>query len=114
MTRRNLSFSLLAAALATAVAAAAAAGHARPHKGASTPRLPPPASFSTRIDNRWFPLRPGTRYVYTGVKDRKPARELVTGTDRTRTIEEVPCGAGRNRLYLRVWVEGRPTDVFRQ
>jgi hypothetical protein len=114
MTRRNLSFSILAAALATAVGAAAAAGHARPHEGTPTPPLPPPASFSSRIDNQWFPLRPGTRYVYTGVKDRKAARDLVTVTHKTRTIEGVPCVAVRDRLYLRGRLEERTTDWYSQ
>jgi hypothetical protein len=114
MTRRNLSFCILAAALAASVGAAAAAGHARPNKGAPTPPLPPPASFSTRVDNPWFPLRPGTRYVYTGVKDRRPARDLVTVTHRRKTIEGVPCVAVRDRLYLGGRLEERTTDWYSQ
>ena len=27
-------------------------------------------TFSAHVTNPWFPLQPGSRYVYTGVKDR--------------------------------------------
>jgi len=30
--------------------------------------------FSAHVDNPWFPLRPGTVYVYRGVKDGERAR----------------------------------------
>ena len=46
--------------------------------------------FSARVDNPWFPLKPGTRYVYTGVKDGKPSRDVVTVTHRTKTIDGRP------------------------
>ena len=44
---------------------------------ARIPPMPPASSFSARVDNVWFPLLPGSRYVYTGVKDAKPARDVV-------------------------------------
>jgi len=45
--------------------------------------LPPAASFTARVDNPWFPLLPGSRYLYTGVKDGKPSRDVVTVTHGT-------------------------------
>jgi hypothetical protein len=35
-------------------------------------------AFSAHVTNPWFPLRPGDRYVYAGVKDGKRARDVVT------------------------------------
>jgi hypothetical protein len=46
-------------------------------------------SFVRRVDNPWFPLVPGTVYVYTGVKDGKSSRDVVTVTHRTRQISGV-------------------------
>ena len=60
---------------------------------ARIPPLPPASSFSARVDNVWFPLRPGSRYIYTGVKDAKPASSVIgltrasltaAATERTR------------------------------
>jgi hypothetical protein len=76
--------------------------------------MPPASSFSARVDNPWFPLRPGTRYVYTGVKDGKPSRDVVTVTHRTRTIAGIPCVAVEDRLYLRGKLEERTTDWYSQ
>jgi hypothetical protein len=76
--------------------------------------MPPASTFSARVDNPWFPLRPGTRYVYTGVKDGKPSRDVVTVTRRTRTIAGVPCVAVDDRLYLRGRLGERTTDWYSQ
>ena len=81
---------------------------------ARIPPLPPASSFSARVDNVWFPLRPGSRYIYTGVKDAKPARDVVLVTHRTRRIDGVPCVAVSDRLYLRGRLEERTTDWYSQ
>jgi hypothetical protein len=89
--------------------ATAAATHA-----ARVPPRPPASSFSARVDNVWFPLRPGSRYVYTGVKDAKQSRDVVLVTHRTRRIQGVPCVAVSDRLYLRGRLEERTTDWYSQ
>lgn len=75
---------------------------------------PPTASFSAHVDNPWFPLTPGTRYVYTGVKDAQPSRDVVTVTHRTKTIDGVPCVVVDDRLYLRHRLAERTIDWYTQ
>jgi hypothetical protein len=73
-----------------------------------------PGPFSARVDNPWFPLTPGTTYVYRGVKDGEPARDVVTVTHQTRTIIGAPCVAVSDRLYLSGRLEERTTDWYSQ
>jgi len=73
-----------------------------------------PARFSSRIDNQWFPLKPGSRYVYTGIKDGKPSRDVVTVTHQRKTIEGIACVVVQDRLYLRGRLEERTTDWYSQ
>jgi hypothetical protein len=78
------------------------------------PPLPPPSSFSARVDNPWFPLLPGTRWVYTGVKDGRPSRDVVTVRHGATTIDGVPCVAVDDRLYLAGRLGERTTDWYSQ
>jgi hypothetical protein len=66
------------------------------------------------VTNPWFPLTPGTTYVYQGVKDGKPSRELLTVTHRTKTIAGAPCAVVEDRLYLSGKLEERTTDWYTQ
>jgi hypothetical protein len=66
------------------------------------------------VDNPWFPLRPGTVYVYRGVKDGKAARDVVTVTHRTVEIDGAPCVVVKDRLYLEGRLEERTTDWYTQ
>ena len=75
---------------------------------------PPASSFSARVDNPWFPLLPGTRYVYSGVKDGKRAVDVVLVTHATRTIDGVPCVSVDDRLTLGGHLEERTTDWYSQ
>ncbi len=75
--------------------------------------LGPPA-YSARVDNPWFPLRPGTVYVYRGVKDGQAARDVVTVTHRIKTIEGAPCVVVKDRLFLDGTLEERTTDWYSQ
>ena len=100
------------ATLAAGVVAFVPAG--KSEAGTVTPPLPPASSFTARVDNQWFPLKPGTRYVYTGVKDGKPSRDVVTVTHRTRTIKGVPCVAVEDLLYVRGKLGERTSDWYSQ
>jgi hypothetical protein len=84
---------------------------------ASAPAAPPaflPSAFVDRVDNPWFPLRPGTVFVYRGVKDGQPSRDVVRVTGRTRSIAGVRATEVRDRLYLRGRLEERTTDWYAQ
>jgi hypothetical protein len=68
--------------------------------------IPAPSQFVQRVDNPWFPLTPGSVYVYRGAMDGKSARSVVKVTYRTKTILGVVCVGVENRLYL----GGRPAE----
>jgi hypothetical protein len=93
-------------------AASVPATHGRSARGA--PVRPPASQFSAVINNQWFPLKPGTRYVYTGVKDGKPSRDVVSVTRRTKTIQGVPCVVVEDRLYVRGRLHERTSDWYSQ
>ena len=92
----------LLAALVLALAPGAAAATFRP------------GSFVPRVDNEWFPLRPGTTWVYRGVKDGKRSRDVVTVTHASRTILGVRATAVHDDLYLAGRLEERTTDWYAQ
>jgi hypothetical protein len=107
MTKRTLFLCTVAIAASGAVTGQTLAGA----RGAAPP--PPPASdFSARVDNPWYPLTPGTRYVYVGVKDGRAARDVVTVTHRTKAIQGVPCVVVDDRLYLAGRLAERTTDWY--
>jgi len=73
-----------------------------------------PSRFVQRVDNPWFPLRPGTTLVYRGVKDGKPSRDVVTVTGATTVIDGVRCTTVKDVLYLKGKLEERTTDWYAQ
>jgi hypothetical protein len=68
-------------------------------------RKPPakldPKRFTTRIDNPWFPITPGARWVYRETEDGATQRVEVKVTDRTKLIAGV-----RARVVHDVVTEG--------
>jgi hypothetical protein len=65
------------------------------------PPLPAPSEFAPRVDNPWFPLRPGTTLIYGGRKDGAPTREQVAVFTETKTILGVRATAVSDKLYAR-------------
>ena len=84
--------------------------------GASLPSSGPPnpSDFSARVNNPWFPLKPGTTYIYRGIKDGQPSRDVMTVSHQTKRIEGVPCVVVRDLLYLNGRLEERTTDWYTQ
>jgi len=73
-----------------------------------------PSQFGATVDNPWFPLKPGTTFVYEGVKDGKPSRDVYTVTDRIKTIIGVPCVVVHDTLYLAGKVGEETFDYYSQ
>src|SRR5215213_3685690 len=87
--------------IAAVAAPGAAVAEARP--------TPPPASLTTRITNPWWPMRPGTRWIY---RETDPSgtrqRVVVTVTNRTKRI----AGGATARVVHDVATEaGKPVEV---
>ena len=82
--------------------------------GASASGGANPGRFSTRIDNPWFPLAPGTVYVYTGSEGGKRTRDVVTVTNRTITIEGVRCRVVRDLVYTNGRLTEPTSDYYAQ
>lgn len=69
-----------------------------------------PADFVARVTNPYFPLRPGTRWVY-----RSPDSETrVSVTDKTRRILGVKCTVVRDTVFVDGKVEEDTYDYFAQ
>lgn len=77
---------LAATALCSAAAGAAAQDAAAALPQGSEPVTLDPRAFTPTIDNPWWPMAPGTRWVYREVEGRDVKRVVVTVTDRTRRI----------------------------
>ena len=90
--------------------AAAGVGIALPHAAPAAK----PREFVARVDNPWFPLTPGTKFVYRGVKDGEPSRDVVTVTHRTKTIQGVRCTVVSDLLYARGRLAERTADWYAQ
>ncbi len=77
--------------LALSLVSAAAVVLAATSAASPAPARFNPSNFAhpTRIDNEWFPLVPGMRFVYTGAVGRAKRiarREVFTVTDLTKTV----------------------------
>lgn len=109
---RAVPVALLAAAAATAVGSSGAStsstGGCRIPRGSESVRLDP-ADFRTRIDNQWWPMRPGSRWVYRET-DAEGTRQrvTVTVTKRSKVIAN-----GVRALVVRdvVTEDGEPVEV---
>ena len=102
---------VLAAAIGVSAAAcssnrspepSASAGASASAGPSSSPAYRPhidPADFQAVVDNPWFPLKPGTVWVYKGSKDGEPVREVVAVTDGKQKIDGVPCVVVHDQLF---------------
>jgi|SRR5215210_488140 len=59
-----------------------------------------PANFTTNVDNKYFPLKPGTTYVYEGKTKEGTERNEVAVTSDTRRVMGVECVVIRDKVFL--------------
>jgi hypothetical protein len=71
-------------------------------------------SFDARVDNPWFPLAPGTTYVYKGSEDGKATRDVLAVTRHTKLVDGARCVVVHDRLYRRGRLAERTTDFYSQ
>jgi hypothetical protein len=104
---RSLRSVLAISAVAALVCVACGSAESR------TPRAAP-TTFVRGVDNPWFPLKPGTTFIYKGAKDGLHGRDVVTVANRTTRIRGVRCTAVEDRLYLNGRLAERTTDWYAQ
>jgi hypothetical protein len=87
MTKRRTIAAVTAGVALTAAAAAAGTGQDDRLPQGAEPVALDPREFTTRVDNPWWPMRPGARWVYRETEpDGTRQRIVVTVTGRTRRI----------------------------
>jgi hypothetical protein len=92
---------LLSALVSVLVLAVLTAGCGGSSEKADKPYAPniDPADFVSEIDNKYFPLKPGTTFVYAGNAE----RDEMTVTSNTKQIMGVECVVVNDRL----WEDGK-------
>ena len=105
----------IAAALVGATGLAAGVTASTASSSPSGLQRPPAAAFTHgRVDNQWFPLRPGTRMVYTGTKDGKRAVDVFYVMRQTKKIQGVTCRVVHDKLRLDGVLVERTFDWYAQ
>jgi len=91
----------------TAAAATTSASDLAPIHGTYAPKINP-ADFVATIDNRYFPLLPGTAFHYKGVAEdgKTPQTDDMVVTSKTKTILGVTCTVVRDTVSSR----GKPIE----
>jgi hypothetical protein len=95
--------------------------HAAVYRGSSPTRVEPrpapkydPSKFTPRVDNAWYPLKPGIAYIYRGTEGARRARDVLRVTDRVATIAGARCRVVKDKVYLNGRLEERTTDYYTQ
>lgn len=57
-----------------------------------------PANFAVRVDNAYFPLKPGTSFYFEGVSDRVAQTDDVVVTRKTKIVLGVKCTVVRDTV----------------
>jgi hypothetical protein len=73
-----------------------------------------PRHFGPKVNNPWFPLRPGTTYIYSGIKDGARAIDIFAPSHKTRIIDGVRTRVVNDRLLLNGVLSERTLDYYAQ
>ena len=107
----------IAAAASLALAGAALTGVASGATAAKGLPVPKASHFghkSNLVTNSWFPLARGSVYVYVGQKDGEQARDVMTVTQKTKSITGIRAAVVNDRLFLNGQLAERTTDWYAQ
>ena len=66
-------------------------------KTAYSPHIDP-ANFTTKIDNKYFPLKPGTTFVYEGKMEGATERDEMAVTHDTKRVMGVECVVASDKV----------------
>ncbi len=122
MNRRHI---LALAALAAIIPLASGSGFAQTTTTGATSRpvkidLPPynpvidPTKFSAKITNKYYPLTPGTVFIYEGTRDGVARRAEHTVTSETRNIMGVDCIVVRDVAVSNSEIVEKTVDWYAQ
>jgi hypothetical protein len=106
--RHAVAVALLALIVLVAAAAGSAAAPRPPRwilRGPYAPSVDP-AHFVATVDNRYFPLEPGTGFHYRGVADETPQTDDMVVTHRIKHVLGVRCTVVRDTVSE----HGRPVE----
>ncbi|HYX78615.1 MAG TPA: hypothetical protein VE727_04570 [Solirubrobacterales bacterium] len=111
-SRPALALAGAAAVLTAAIGAAGPAGAAgsttiRSGAGPGWPKTLHPSDFVRRVDNPWFPLKPGSKWRYRGREGHSRFRDKMRVTHRTKRIEGVRATVVHDVVLKR----GKPREV---
>lgn len=103
-------------ALVVAMVALAASRSSSSAARAATPIpvLPSPSDFVTRIDNKYFPLRPGTTFLFRGTQEGKARRVSVFVTHKTKTILGIRAVVVLDQVFVAGKREEKTFDWYGQ
>jgi hypothetical protein len=73
-----------------------------------------PSDFTTKIDNKYFPLKRGTTYIYRGKSEGNAERDLMTVTNSTKWIQGVKCVVVNDRVFVKGKLEEKTYDWYAQ
>jgi hypothetical protein len=71
-------------------------------------------NFTTNIDNPFFPLQPGTTFIYKGSKEASKQRDEFAVTDRTVVIDGVTCRVVHDKVFMQGVLQEDTFDYFAQ
>jgi hypothetical protein len=71
-------------------------------------------SDSLNIDNKYFPLKPGTTFIYQGTKEGEKASDKFIVTDRTKDVNGITARVVRDNAYVNGKLEEFTDDWFAQ
>jgi hypothetical protein len=105
-----------ATVIGSAGADAPATAEARTAQGRLATRThPAPSRFTPgRVDNEWFPLKPGTRWVYRGTDSGRRITDVMIARYRTTLIDGVTCRVVLDRVLTHGHLLERTRDYYAQ